>query len=79
MRPFDLTPARAFASYNESQFTPVKPEGAAESTLITANASAGGGRYLDPRAGHTFAFDHLRKEASAVRGGRAPGGRWPRR
>ncbi len=58
---------RAFAQYNEEQFTPVKAgDATAAETLLTAHGRTAGGRYTDPRAHTTFAFDHLRKEASDV-------------
>jgi len=54
----------AFATYNEDQFTPATIEGCDKKVLITKNAKTEDGRYLDPRSGQTFAFDHLRKTAS---------------
>ena len=58
--------ADAFAKYNEDQYTPCPLPDAAESVLITSEGKLDGGRYLDPRTEQSFAFDHLRKEASDV-------------
>lgn len=58
--------AEAFALYNEEQFTPCPLPDAAEPVLVTPHGKLDGGRYVDPRTKQSFAFDHLRKEASAV-------------
>jgi len=60
--------AEAFGAYNEEQFTPCPLPDAAEPVLVTPHGKLDGGRYLDPRTKQSFAFDHLRKEASAVEG-----------
>jgi len=58
--------SEAFATYNESQFTPATIDGADKMVLITKHAKQDDSRYLDPRSGQTFDFDHLRKTASGV-------------
>ena len=51
----------AFADYNEEQFTPATLEGSDSQVLITSEGSLGSGKYVDPRSGQSFSFDHLRK------------------
>lgn len=56
----------AFADYNEEQFTPATLEGSDSQVLITSEGSLGSGKYVDPRSGQSFSFDHLRKATSEI-------------
>uniref|UniRef100_A0A0N5APY4 F-actin-capping protein subunit alpha n=1 Tax=Syphacia muris TaxID=451379 RepID=A0A0N5APY4_9BILA len=56
--------AAAFAEYNKEQFMPVKLEGVEKQTLITKYNERPGGKFFDPKSKNTFAYSHLRKEAT---------------
>jgi capping protein alpha len=56
----------AFGDYNEQQFTPATVEGSDDQCLITENGRLGDNKYLDPRTGQSFSFDHLRKSTTDV-------------
>jgi len=56
--------APAFAQHNKEQFVPVRLEGSEKPTLITEFNDLHNGRFLDPRSRRTFAYDHVRREAS---------------
>jgi len=58
--------SEAFATYNESQFTPCPLPDSKDGALVTPHGHVEGNRYVDPRSAKSFAFDHLRKEASDV-------------
>ncbi|KAL3118793.1 hypothetical protein niasHT_002630 [Heterodera trifolii] len=55
----------AVRRYNKAQFVPVNPEpGAEHPTLITEHNELPDGRFVDPKTGRVFKYDHLRKEAA---------------
>ncbi|KAJ3337044.1 hypothetical protein HDU93_001719 [Gonapodya sp. JEL0774] len=65
----------AFASYDAEQLTPIKPEGASEDVLLTPynrvpqTTTGAPAKYLDPRTGGVFEYDHVARIAGILEEG----------